>query len=175
MPRAKSSAVLPSSIALLSEDLSSLPERPKETYSLREAISKLSQPISTALDRGYSYEEIAGILKDNGIAISTSSLKSYVTQNKKNQGVKQRRSRKAKVEPTALTEAEVSAIPRSSEVESPSTVSVPAEQAEAAEISAPAAPKRRGRRATAQEKTAAKTKPASKRTTATTGRGSKKK
>ena len=58
--------------------LQDLPEKPKETWSLREAVELLQEPISTALSRGYTYEEIVGILGKHDIRITASSLKRYL-------------------------------------------------------------------------------------------------
>lgn len=56
--------------------LQSLPE--KELISLREAIHQLRDPINAALDKGYSYEEIAIMLQRRGIAIGVSALRRYL-------------------------------------------------------------------------------------------------
>jgi len=63
--------------------LEQLPEKPKEVWSLREAIELLQDSISTALARGYSHEEIAALLADKNIKISVSSLKRYLASTKK--------------------------------------------------------------------------------------------
>lgn len=60
-----------------------LPEKPKEAWSLREAINLLQDSISGALQRGYTYEEIAAMLSDKGVKISPSSLKSYLAASRK--------------------------------------------------------------------------------------------
>ncbi len=63
--------------------LEQLPEKPKEVWSLREAIDLLQDSITTALARGYSHEEVATMLADQGIKISVSSLKRYLASIKK--------------------------------------------------------------------------------------------
>jgi hypothetical protein len=50
----------------------------KETYSLHESIKILREPIKQAIKRGYSYEEISGMLVENGVNISASTLKQYL-------------------------------------------------------------------------------------------------
>ncbi|NJO42311.1 MAG: hypothetical protein HC769_05765 [Cyanobacteria bacterium CRU_2_1] len=76
-----STAVIVPTIALqqATTTLQELPEKPKETWSLREAIALLQEPISTALSRGYGYEEITAILNAKGIKITASSLKRYLS------------------------------------------------------------------------------------------------
>ncbi|MGG6293997.1 hypothetical protein ACQ4M4_06200 [Leptolyngbya sp. AN02str] len=58
--------------------LEQLPDKPKDQWSLREAIDMLREPIHVALDRGYSHDEVADMLADKGIRISVSSLKRYL-------------------------------------------------------------------------------------------------
>jgi hypothetical protein len=58
--------------------LDSLPEKPKEAFSLRAAVDRLREPIRAALAKGYTYEEVAALLAKQGIAISPSTLKNYV-------------------------------------------------------------------------------------------------
>ena len=59
--------------------LGDLPEKPKEIWSLREAIDLLKEPISAALDRGYSYAEVSKMLTEKGVEISPSTLKYYLS------------------------------------------------------------------------------------------------
>ncbi|WP_088888878.1 hypothetical protein [Leptolyngbya ohadii] len=122
MPR--SSSVSPNSLTGLADSLRSLPDKEKETYTLKEAVAALADPIHTALERGYSYPDIAVILHDKGIPISPASLKAYLPRKKQT-----RRSRKT-TSPAAVIEAN-------------STPAPAAEEAEAAPKET--APKRRGR------------------------------
>lgn len=88
--------------------LEQLPEKPKEVWSLREAIDLLQDSISTALDRGYSHEEIAALLADKNIKISVSSLKRYLASTKKDKpgtASKTRRRRTNTIQKKAVTEA----------------------------------------------------------------------
>ena len=87
MPRAPRSTtkIAPPSIAQLTATLDALPEKPKESYSLRAAVSELYAPLTKALSRGYSYEEIAALLAKHGIKISVFSLKRYLSLTKAEQ------------------------------------------------------------------------------------------
>lgn len=189
MPRARqrsTAKIAPPSIAQLTSTLDALPEKPKESYSLRETVSQLYEPISSALSRGYNYEEIAALLAKHGIEISVFSLKRYLSLSKSEQTrssepeeSKPRRGRKPKQTAEATAET-----PEASEVQpEPAPKRRGRAKAAAAEpevttpVDAPAeapsepAPKRRGR----TSKAAAKTKPAARATSRTgTGRGRKK-
>ncbi len=63
--------------------LQELPPKTKDTWSLREAVTLLQDSITTALDRGYSYEEVSTMLAGKGVAITASSLKRYLANAKK--------------------------------------------------------------------------------------------
>ncbi|MEP0914761.1 hypothetical protein NDI45_28065 [Leptolyngbya sp. GB1-A1] len=170
MPRS-SSAVSPTSISSIADSLTTLPEKTKEGYTLREAVAALADPIRTALERGYSHADIAVILHAHGIPISPASLKAYLPQKEQ---PKRRTRRPRKTETLPVIEAVSTPEP------APAPVEAPAETAPAEE----AAPKkRRGRQpgtktatkttTKAPTKTAAKSK-AAPRTTASNGRGRKK-
>ncbi|QYO62540.1 hypothetical protein [Leptolyngbya sp. 7M] len=83
------SAVSVSQSALnnVSSVLQGLPEKPRENWSLREAVAVLQESISAALAKGYSYEEIAEMLSGKGVQISASSLKSYLSAAKRQKGL----------------------------------------------------------------------------------------
>ena len=187
MPRATRSAkIAPPSIAQLTSTLDALPEKPKESYSLRAAVSELYAPITKALGRGYSYEEIAALLAKHGLEISVFSLKRYLSLSKAEQKqqpqpeqAKPRRERKPKQATEATTETSEAPAPQAepapkrrgrvkAETGEQSQPEAPVEApTEAAEL----APKRRGR----ASKAAAKTKPTARATGRTgTGRGRKK-
>ncbi|GAB4134441.1 MAG: hypothetical protein Fur0046_06240 [Cyanobacteria bacterium J069] len=148
--------------------LDQLPEKPKEVWSLREAIDLLQDSISTALDRGYSHEEIASLLADKNIKISVSSLKRYLASTKKDKTTTtgKTRRRRTTVQNNAVTEA-AAALP---------------EATPAIEEAPPAAtPKKRGPRTTstrsttaAKAKTPRTTSPKTKTTSTTSTRGRKK-
>ncbi|WP_088892342.1 hypothetical protein [Leptolyngbya ohadii] len=199
MPRTRSQAaskIASNSIAQLTSVFDALPEKPRETYTLREAVSLLSQPIRTALSRGYNYDEIAVILAEQGIAISAFSLKRYLSLSKGEQtqtsqsGQGKRRGRQPKAAVAATAESlETTVEPSEPATAQPDPDPAPkrrgrpkvaaSEQPEVGEpVTVPAdpqpeaepTPKRRGR----TSKTAAKAKPAPRTTThASKGRGRK--
>ncbi|MBM0743060.1 hypothetical protein JOY44_15840 [Phormidium sp. CLA17] len=81
--RSKTVAVKQASIGNTSAFLQSLPEKPKEDLSLREAIDQLREPLRAALSRGYTYFELAEMLTEKGIKISAFTLKNYVPSGKR--------------------------------------------------------------------------------------------
>lgn len=111
--RPKAILVKKESVDQANSFLGTLPEKTREEFSLREAVNRLQQPIRNALAKGYSYEEIAGILADQGVTISSSTLKNYVpaggrrgTQDKTS-GTQNRRG-KANADETTVAEPETS-------------------------------------------------------------------
>lgn len=91
MPRAKKNAsssatISKSSIDQVTQTLQNLPEKPKENWSLREAVAQLQEQISAALNKGYSYDEVAQMLTQQGVEISASSLKSYLSVARRQKG-----------------------------------------------------------------------------------------
>lgn len=78
-----STLVSKSAISQASTVLEDLPEKPKEIWSLREAIELLKDPITAALDRGYSYPEVSKMLSERGVEISASTLKYYLSAARK--------------------------------------------------------------------------------------------
>jgi hypothetical protein len=114
-------AVTKAAIAQATNMLDELPARPKESWSLREAVNMLQDSITTALSRGYSYEEVTVLLAGKGVDITASSLKRYLaTAKKKEDGAKATKTRKPRMTKAAKAAA-----------------AAPAEEA---------APKRRGRK-----------------------------
>lgn len=132
-------------LSQVSSTLESLPEKPKEFWSLRETIAQLQEPITVALDRGYSYEEIAKILADHDIAISVFSLKRYLSMSRTqaNAGSGRGQGRRKPRGSRKATEADSTPEPEVAPVETPAE---------------PAAKKRGGGRAKAEPTTAAKAK-----------------
>lgn len=63
-----------------SDALQELPEKTKEKLSLREAVDVLRDHITAALDKGYSYDDIAVMLAKQGVTIAPSSLKHYLAR-----------------------------------------------------------------------------------------------
>jgi hypothetical protein len=79
--------------------LKELPDKPKEDLSLREAVGHLRDSIKDALSKGYSYADLAKMLTDQGIKISTLTLKNYVPSGKRSASkTKGRRTKKAQGE-----------------------------------------------------------------------------
>lgn len=167
-----------SAIDSATSTLQGLPEKPKENWSLREAVSVLQESISAALSKGYSYEEVAKMLTAKGVDISASSLKSYLSAAKR-QGVpamaKKRGGRRKKGEDTGTnmngasnhadptltsTKAALSALsePDASTVIGDTEMELPAKSPTRRKSKAEATPTAR--------KTAAKSKPAAKTTSA---------
>ena len=58
------------------------PPKPKQGMTLREVIHKSKPMINKALKRGYTYEEIAAILTEEGISIKGATLKQYMNESK---------------------------------------------------------------------------------------------
>lgn len=81
--RPKVGSVQKQAVSQVSTFLQDLPEKPKETFSLREAVDQLRSEIQAALAKGYSYEDVAVILTDKGVEISPSTLKNYVPSGKR--------------------------------------------------------------------------------------------
>ncbi|MBL1175281.1 hypothetical protein [Pantanalinema sp. GBBB05] len=79
----RGTAVKQSTLVDAHSALQSLPEKQKEELSLKQAVAKLKVPLQAALAKGYSYPELAVILKDNGIVISAATLKNYVPVGKR--------------------------------------------------------------------------------------------
>ncbi|MBD2027817.1 hypothetical protein [Leptolyngbya sp. FACHB-711] len=89
-----SSNVPQRALATVSLTLTDLPEKTKESWSLREAVDQLQDSITIAMQRGYTYDEIVTVLASCGIRITASSLKRYLSIVKRaNSATKPRRSR----------------------------------------------------------------------------------
>lgn len=72
--------IAPEAISAAKKRLQSLPQKPKKPKSvpLSEAIRQIKNEVQAALKRGYTFEEIAQALKEDGIEVGTPTLKSYV-------------------------------------------------------------------------------------------------
>jgi hypothetical protein len=110
--RPKTIFVKKGSVDQASSFLDTLPEKPKEEFSLRAAAHYLREPIRAALTKGYTYEEVAALLAEHGIAISASTLKNYVPSGKR-QSTKEgsvdgsRKTRKAEAKSTPTEASDV--------------------------------------------------------------------
>ncbi|MBD1848987.1 hypothetical protein H6F87_02995 [Cyanobacteria bacterium FACHB-502] len=198
MPRTRSqtaSKIAPDAIAQLTSVFDALLEKPRDTYTLRQAVTLLYAPLQTALSRGYNYEEIAVILAEQGIPISAFSLKRYLSlskseqpQTSSGQGNRRGRQPKPSVEATPELLAGIAKLTEAATVQpEPEPASKRRGRSKAAASEQPtleapgtvptdpepepeATPKRRGR----TSKAAAKSKPAGRATTRTSkGRGRK--
>ncbi len=90
-------------ISQASLTLMDLPEKPKEIWSLREAINALQDQIILALDRGYDYSEISTMLTQQGVEIRPSTLKYYLSGVRRGKNGKRRVA--GKLTETTLTNA----------------------------------------------------------------------
>lgn len=157
---AASAAISQSAIEQVGSTLKNLPEKPKENLSLREVVSELHSAITTALGRGYSYDEVVTILAGQGVEITVASLKRYLAAVRKESSTKSKQTKRGTRSRTA------SSLSQPSEVfSSAPAADVALNGAAAAE---PAAPARKRRSApttktsaqpAAKSKTAAKAKP----------------
>jgi hypothetical protein len=102
--------VTKSAIDQASEALQGLPEKTKEKLSLREAVDVLRDHITAALDKGYSYDDIAVMLAKQGVSIAPSSLKHYLARSNRQlkKGATQTRRRRS---PKAVEEMEAASEP----------------------------------------------------------------
>lgn len=107
-------AVKQASIEGTSAFLESLPDKPKEDLSLREAIDQMRDSVRSALSKGYTYQELAAMLTEKGIKISAFTLKNYVPSGRRRSAKEQapektttRRTRKAKEESPEETAVDV--------------------------------------------------------------------
>ena len=60
------------------EKLKSVPDKPKDELTLRESIELMRPTIKQVLDKGYSYDEVATMLKEAGIQIGGATVKQYL-------------------------------------------------------------------------------------------------
>ncbi len=72
--------IAPEVISAAKKRLQSLPQKPKtpKPVPLSEAIRQIKSEVQAALKRGYTFDEIAQALKEDGIEVGTPTLKSYV-------------------------------------------------------------------------------------------------
>ncbi|MBI4783738.1 MAG: hypothetical protein HY785_20840 [Oscillatoriophycideae cyanobacterium NC_groundwater_1537_Pr4_S-0.65um_50_18] len=101
-------AVSKSAIAQASTMLQTLPAKPRDNWSLREAITLLHDSILTALNRGYTHEEVSAMLGDQGVHIPASSLKRYLAAMKREKRADSKKAPKASARKTSASKAPVS-------------------------------------------------------------------
>lgn len=68
----------------IAQSLAELPEKKPSELSYREAVFEQIGTLLAALERGYSYEDLAAVFSNGGIQISTSTLKRYLREARKN-------------------------------------------------------------------------------------------
>lgn len=162
--RLPSSVIIsPSVLSNASSVLESLQEKPRASWSLREAVLVLQESISAALSKGYSYDEVAKILSDKEVSISASSLKSYLSAAKRQKGISKVKAKKVgrrskTTEPNASLNGSASVTPL-----------VVAKKAVNTAVTEPAKPvaQRKTKASATPTKTAAKAKPVAKTTSKT--------
>lgn len=81
--RSRATLVKQSAVKDAEAFLKALPEKTKEDLSLKEAVNKLKEPLQAALAKGYSYQELAAQLENQGIHISATTLKNYLPSGKR--------------------------------------------------------------------------------------------
>jgi hypothetical protein len=85
--------------------LQTLPAKPRDSWSLREAITLLHDSILTALNRGYTYEEVSAMLGEQGVNIPASSLKRYLAAMKQEKRADSKKVPKASSRKTPVPKA----------------------------------------------------------------------
>lgn len=155
-----STLVSKNAISQASTSLQDLPEKPKEIWSLREAINLLKDQITVALDRGYSYTEVSQMLSKTGVEISPSTLKYYLSSARKDDGggkTKTRRRRRTLNLPAEALQNGMSdaAMEKEPESEAETSAKTPAKRGKAAPKAAAAAKKPAAAKAPAAKKPAA--------------------
>ncbi len=173
-----STLVSKDAISGASTALQDLPEKPKEIWSLREAINLLKDQITLALDRGYTYTEVSQMLSTKGVEISPSTLKYYLSSARKEDGsgkTKTRRRRRS----FSMTADALQNGSAALEEAAPTEAAEPTEATEATEEkpkrTRAAAASKDTTKAPAKAKPAAKAKAAPAKTTKTAGTRTRKK
>lgn len=158
-----STLVSKNAISQASTSLQDLPEKPKEIWSLREAINLLKDQITVALDRGYSYTEVSQMLSKTGVEISPSTLKYYLSSARKDDGggkTKTRRRRRtlnlpAEALQNGMSDAAMEKEPEAKAEAPEAPAKTPAKRGKAAPKAAAAAKKPAAAKAPAAKKPAA--------------------
>ncbi|MFN6568530.1 hypothetical protein A6770_00495 [Nostoc minutum NIES-26] len=71
-------------------ELEKLEEKPKEELTLRESIYFLRTQLQSAMEKGYSYQDLSEILAAQEIKISAATLKQYLTEIDKEESSRKR-------------------------------------------------------------------------------------
>lgn len=72
--------ITPDMIAELRGTLAALPEKPKTSFTARDAVAALASEIQAARTNGYGLSDIAAMLEERGIRVSPSTLGSYLRE-----------------------------------------------------------------------------------------------
>ena len=67
----------------LSQKLEQLPEKKKTELTPKEFIIENAEQLESVLKKGYDYEDLVAILKDDGIKISKTTLRQYLREARK--------------------------------------------------------------------------------------------
>lgn len=135
--------------------LQELPEKARDNLSLRKAVEQLRDQIEAALSKGYSYDDVAAALTQQGIEIRATTLKQYIPSG----GRRSSRKRSGDTAKTGRTRRKKETADQSSPLEELSvapTTEAPA-ASESTEEATPAPSRKRGRTAAAKADTAVET------------------
>lgn len=135
--------------------LGDLPDKPKEELSLKQAVEQLRDLIRSAFAKGYTYDEVARMLTDQGIRISAFTLKSYVPSGKRQ--VTRGKARRGKSTAGAIAPQPTTKAPAKTASKAAKSRDIPAENT--AVPDAPAKPKRGRAKAAAPASTPEETTP----------------
>lgn len=109
--RSTTATVSKGAIAKAATALQALPEKPRENVPLREAMVVMEAAIRSALDKGYSLEEVSAMLTDKGVEVNSASLKYYMSPSRRGKMAEpptKKRGGKTRTEaPTEVTPAPV--------------------------------------------------------------------
>jgi molybdenum cofactor biosynthesis enzyme MoaA len=67
-------------LSKIAKSLQKLPEAKKEEITLRDAVDELRETLKQALKKGYTYSDLAALLKKQGMEISPLTLSQYLTE-----------------------------------------------------------------------------------------------
>jgi transposase len=154
--RPKASLVKQAAIDHTSAFLQALPDKPKEDMSLREAIDQMRDSLKNALSKGYTYQELAAMLTDQGIKISAFTLKNYVPSGRRRSKEQlpvptTRKTRKSKADQVEAIVAELAREPAPEDLSEASLATV-VEPSPTAEETVEKAPVRSRRKSTTAAK-----------------------
>lgn len=75
-------------LEILRRDLAELPPARPQVVSTQAAVLELAKELNGAMRRGYTVEELVGVLAGRGLAITVGTLRGYLRQAKKKTGRK---------------------------------------------------------------------------------------